>query len=84
MSLIPKCNLGHIDLIESFNTFMSYIYIGNLAVLILACFALAWGLFSQYYYDEGKLENKCPRCAAEGVRVYVLPGEHCRRCNQPG
>ena len=34
-------------------------------------------------YLENKHSIKCPRCAARGIEVYVLPGKHCPRCNQP-
>ena len=34
-------------------------------------------------YLENKYRNKCPRCAEKGIEVFVLPGKHCPRCNQP-
>lgn len=30
-----------------------------------------------------RVNNKCPRCAEQGIEQYVLPGKHCPRCNQP-
>ena len=52
-------------------------------VLVLACFALVLMGGLSYKYNEHKWNNKCPRCAEKGEEVYVLPGKHCPRCNQP-
>lgn len=62
---------------------MSSVSITDLNGLMLACFALVLRVFFLYNYNEEKLDNKCPRCAAEGVTVYVLPVKHCPRCGQP-
>lgn len=29
------------------------------------------------------MNNKCPRCAEQGIEQFVMPGKHCPRCNQP-
>ena len=52
-------------------------------VIVLACFALTLIIIFTYEYNPGKWNNKCPRCAEQGIEVYVLPGKHCPRCNQP-
>ena len=51
--------------------------------LILASFTLVLMVIYTYNYDEGKFDNKYLRYAEQGITVYVLPGKHCRRCEQP-
>lgn len=68
-------------LIESINTTVYRISTQDFSGLILACFILA--LIAVYIYEMGKWNSKCPRCAERGITVYVLPGNHCRICNQP-
>ena len=86
--LVPFYFLNQI-LSSNNNIISNYIYIvfsqdmSDMFGLILACFALVLIVFYIYYYDEGKWNNACPRCAEQGITVYVLPGKHCRRCGQP-
>lgn len=68
-------------LIESINTTVSSISIQDFSGLILACFIISF--IAAYICVMGKWDNSCPRCAERGVTVYVLPGKHCRICNQP-
>jgi hypothetical protein len=84
-------------LLTNLGLFSSYLSgIANTPILLLSILALTGIIFSVlacfgskfiagliHRYGGDKFNNKCPRCAAQGITVYVLPGKHCRRCNQP-
>ena len=48
--------------------------------LTLVCITIA--IVGIYIIKMTKWDNACPRCAEKGIKQYVLPGEHCPRCNQ--
>ena len=86
--LISSLSLMACDLFSSYNikdvsiSMASVGYeISVVSILIWFTLVLIAGL--SHKYDEGKWNNKCPRCAEKGIEVYVLPGKHCPRCNQP-
>jgi len=63
------------------NTCILLPFVLDLSGLILACFVIAF--IAGLICEMGKYDNACTRCAAKGIKVYVLPGKHCPRCNQP-
>ena len=80
-SINIKMNL--LILLKDISLAMASISTETSLVLVLACFALVLMGGLSYKYNEHKWNNKCPRCAEKGEEVYVLPGKHCPRCNQP-